>query len=220
MSHSRRDTGIVNLFKNSFNNKIHPIFYEYEMCEKNPPYMDIRDKISQSKALFVLMGPHLNCSEYTSHWISYEVGVADGFGKTIWVFEDVNNKIFFPIPHVNHYVIYDSTKDESLSYLQRIINCSALDLNEFSSDCQQQVIENHMPATFSSNIGFNNVSNELTGVKLVCPYKDCSVDFRFYGQSNLLHCPSCRRSMKKQSQVIFQEMQSSIKTPLLQWRNV
>src|SRR5688500_12969033 len=97
LSHSSRDRNVVSYFQGAFNGtNVTPFLMEYESYQ-NPPWSVIRQAIVQSSTLFLLLGPNLNSSPYTQHWVSYEVGVADANAKQIWVLEDIRNSTHFPV---------------------------------------------------------------------------------------------------------------------------
>ncbi len=72
-----------------------PYKMEFEKLLEIPVYQ-ILDQIKDSNALF-LLGPKTNYSKYTSNWIAFEIGAAAALGTDIWVFEEVNRKVKFPI---------------------------------------------------------------------------------------------------------------------------
>lgn len=198
ISHSKNDTEIVNVFLRAFQDtRVNPILMEYEKSQ-NPPWSEIRTKISLSSALFVLLGPNLKNSDYTQNWVNYEVGLADGLNKQIWVFEDVKNETIFPIPHVHHYLIYDQTRIESLDYLQNIVKSYSINSDGFVGGLILGVAITKDPigAIIGGLIGSQvNIPTKPTGVRLQCPYNDCRVIFEFYNTNQQLRCPSCRRVM-------------------------
>lgn len=196
LSHSQRDAEIIQIFSNAFNDtKVVPILMEYEKFT-NPPWKEIKNRIQNSSALFVLLGPNIQYSEYTKHWIIYEIGIADSFNKQIWIFEDVRNEVFFPIPHVNHYVLYDQFQSESLNYLQEIIKSYAT--NPYGALggllLGAAVSINPIVALAGLLIGSKlGIPSKPLGIRLTCPYEDCRITFEFYHSNRDLTCPSCRR---------------------------
>ena len=103
LSHSKADYEIINIFRNSFEGtEVHPILMEYEQFS-NPPWLAIRNNIENSSGLFVLLSNNLKISDYTQNWVSYEIGIADEANREIWMFEDVNNQVIFPIPNVQFF---------------------------------------------------------------------------------------------------------------------
>jgi hypothetical protein len=74
-----------------------------------------------TSALFVLLGPALQdpnriSSSYTHNWVSFEVGVAAGCGKPIWVFEEFGSSIRYPVPLVTDYAQYTPGSIDHLQY--------------------------------------------------------------------------------------------------------
>ena len=121
LSHSSNDRNVVSFFQNAFSGtNVNPFLMEYENY-RNPPWSVIRKGILESSTLFLLLGPNLNSSPYTQNWVSYEVGVADASDKQVWVLEDIQSSVPFPIPNAHHYLLYNSTDSNSLQYLQTVI---------------------------------------------------------------------------------------------------
>ena len=62
-----------------------------------------------TRAVVVLLGRSLEnppSPQYTHNWVNYEVGVSAGCNKPVWVFEQFNEFINFPIPYVTNYCLY------------------------------------------------------------------------------------------------------------------
>ena len=198
LSHSKKDISIIDTFKQAFSSSnVKPILMEYENFQ-NPPWKEIQNKIRTSSALFVLLGPNLKNSDYTQNWVSYEVGIADSFNKPIWVFEDINNQILFPIPHVNNYLIYDPSLTESLEYLQTIIKSYAISSVGALGGLMLTAAITSNPLVLiagtllGSKIG---IPTKPAGTKIICPYFDCKITFEFYNNNQTIRCPSCRRTL-------------------------
>jgi len=126
LSHSKHDSNIIDIFRQSFaGTNVNPVLMEFEQFT-NPPWLDIKRNIENSRALFVLLSSNLKISDYTQNWVSYEIGIAVEANKQVWVFEDVNNQTIFPIPQVHHYMRYNPFQNESLNYLQTIVRSYGL----------------------------------------------------------------------------------------------
>ncbi len=189
---------VIEVFRNAFyGTKVKPVLMEYEQYV-NPPWQEIKNAIIQSSALFVLLGINLKSSDYTQNWVSYEVGVADALNRQIWVFEDINNKVLFPIPNVHHYMLYNPSQMDSMNYLRMIISSYAV--NEGGALAGLFIglaaSTNPLVALATTLIGSKiNVPQRPIGIKVVCPYPDCRVSFGFHNTDKQLLCPACRRGI-------------------------
>jgi len=196
LSHSQKDKSIIDIFLQAFSDTtVNPILMEYEKFQ-NPPWNEIRNKIQTSASLFVLLGSNLKSSDYTQNWVSYEIGLADALGRQIWVFEDINNEIIFPIPHVHHYLIYDSKDPDSLNYLKQIVASYAINPTGalVGLVLTAALISNPIGWIIGGLIGSKvGVPTRPSGVNLQCYHQDCQVQFRFYNENKTIRCPSCRR---------------------------
>ena len=131
---------------------------------------DIRNP--DTHAVFVLLGQSVLGSQYTLNWIAFEVGVAAGAGKDVWVFEEYNSPVEFPVPYVSHYMRYVREDKEHFSYIKSIIEGY---LPRFPGQWEE------------------NVTRSATEV--VCPYDNCRARFFYHDRENELRCPTCRQSI-------------------------
>lgn len=110
--HSRRDTYPPNFFDKA-GGKANVRLWEAEWFEmEGPPWVNLEKQIRKCKATFVLKGPNIAASLYTSNWVSWEIGVAASIKMDVWVFESLRSPVFMPIPYLTDYVVYDP--DDSL----------------------------------------------------------------------------------------------------------
>ena len=196
LSHSKEDFNIINVFRNAFNGtEVYPVFMEYEKFP-NPPWTAIKNTIENSSTLFVLLSNNLKISDYTQNWVSYEVGVADEANKEIWVFEDINNQVIFPLPKVHHYMLYCQNQQDSLEYLRTIIRSYALNpkgaigLGLISLLAFSNPIVAIIGAVLGSKI---NIPNKPVGIGVTCPYTNCGIKFQYHNLLTTIRCPSCRQ---------------------------
>ena len=91
---------------------------EYEAQNVPPAWQTVRDALSVSKALFLLVGPKLveikksggaDWSQVQS-WMWYELGVAASLNLDVWVICDNKVAINFPVPYLNNYSLGIETK--------------------------------------------------------------------------------------------------------------
>jgi len=203
LSHSRLDSRIITIFNNTFTGtEVKPIFMEYENFV-NPPWSAIKSSIESSSALFVLLSNSLRASDFTQNWVSYEVGIADEAHKEIWVFEDINNQAIFPIPKVDHYVLYDANYSESLNYLKTIIRSYALNYDAAVGLGLLSLLAfaNPLVALVGAAIGSQvNIPVRPTGTSITCCYPNCRITFQYHNLLTNIRCPSCRQLL----QITFQ----------------
>ena len=119
-------------------------------------------------------------TDYTQNWVSYEVGVADEASRETWVFEDVNNQAIFPIPKVNHYVLYSANNQDSLNYLKTIIRSYALNYDAALGLGLLSLLafSNPIVAILSAAIGSQiNIPNRPVGSSIRCGHSNCGIYF-------------------------------------------
>lgn len=196
LSHSQADLNIINIFRNAFNEtQVYPVLMEYEKFP-NPPWAAIKNTIESSSALFVLLSNNLKISDHTQNWVSYEVGIADEAKKEIWVFEDLNNQVIFPLPKVHHYMLYSENQQDSLEYLRTIIRSYALNLEGAIGLGLISLIafSNPIAAIIAAAVGLRiNIPNKPIGIKVTCPYPNCGITFQYHSLLTTVRCPSCRQ---------------------------
>ncbi|MDE1869316.1 MAG: hypothetical protein KGH60_05135 [Candidatus Micrarchaeota archaeon] len=129
VSHSKYDTEVKKYFSQIFAHKgIHAIFMEWENLGKAYAGKVISDTImsKDTKAVIVLLGkaletPPVTTPEFTHNWVNFEVGVACAAKKPVWVFEDFNEIIKFPIPYVTDYCRYNMNNDEHIKQIGSLL---------------------------------------------------------------------------------------------------
>lgn len=177
LSHSKHDKKIRNFFMASFSQVDGIIPQTMEFGETlPPPWTHIKDEMEKSKAVFILLGEGVvESGIHTQNWISFEVGLACALKKDVWVFEQRNVDVHFPIPYLNYYFHYDPENDESLMKIREIIRLYA----EAPED---------KPVTTNSLV-------------FVCPSESCKVEFRLpliedkVVLPSRISCPACRRKI-------------------------
>jgi len=125
VSHSQYDTNIRNFFGNIIGSVkgMNPLFMEFENIERYPAQVT-KENIGNedTRAVFVLLGPNITGTEYTRSWVAFEVGVATALKKDIWVFEPFNENIMFPVPFLNHYVLYELGNRDYFNFTKEIVS--------------------------------------------------------------------------------------------------
>ncbi|MDQ1591604.1 MAG: hypothetical protein QOG71_2231 [Pyrinomonadaceae bacterium] len=127
ISHSAKDDDLKNFFNKGFaTSSVTAKYEEIEQLLKGTITTEaIKQDISVSNAIFVLLSPNVETLSHTRDWVGFEVGFAAGVGgsnKDIWVFENIRDvgSLEMVIPSFDHYVVYD-TSDVALVYVKRII---------------------------------------------------------------------------------------------------
>jgi hypothetical protein len=93
------------------------------------------------------------------------VGLATGSGKPVWVFEDYNDNIPFPIPFVTDYVRYNLGEIEHLRNIGQMLHDSL-------------PIRKVMPPD---------------GIR--CPHANCNAVYSYWSDRINMQCPVCRQTI-------------------------
>jgi hypothetical protein len=178
-SHSKHDRNLINYFSNIFTDiGLQGIFFEWQKPYSNYAGRTISNIICDpdSAAIFVLLGkylenPPVSSSQYTHNWVNFEVGVAAGCGKRIWVFEEFGSSVRFPVPFVTDYAQFTHDSVDHLQYYGRI---------------------------FRSIIMYR--TNLVAPVPWFrCQYIDCNAIYNCWSIAQRFNCPVCRRPIPKRS---------------------
>ena len=121
VSHSQYDKDIIANFDRVFaRTGVASVCMEFEDMQ-SPQWQEIKNKVRSSEAVFLLLGPNVNRSIHTQNWIAFEVGLACAYGKRVWVFEQENSNVQFPIPYLTDYMIYNLDETTHFNYVRAII---------------------------------------------------------------------------------------------------
>jgi hypothetical protein len=126
-SHSKLDKDIVSFFTAAFatsKKNVKADFMEFENLQGKYAGSEISQRIKhpETQAVFVLLGPNVKQALHTENWITFEVGVASGVGKDVWVFEPLSDTVEYPIPYLNHYVQYEPGDHGHLDFIREKID--------------------------------------------------------------------------------------------------
>jgi len=88
---------------------------------EGPAWVNLKEKIKECKAGFVLKGPNIAASLYTSNWVSWEIGVATNMEKDVWVFESLLYPVFMPIAYLTDYVVYDPNDYSHVAFVANLL---------------------------------------------------------------------------------------------------
>lgn len=149
---------------------------EWEDLDKKYAGVEIMNYVCsrETVAVFLLLGRNLqfppsSARVYTHNWVIFEAGLAAAAGKPIWVFEDVNDNIKFPVPLVTDYAQYFLDDMSCLRYFGEL----------FKQQFMYQYESPYQPRIET------------------CPYETCNATYRFWTNSQEWHCPVCRRPIPR-----------------------
>ena len=207
ISHSQKDAEILNYFDRVFaGTMVKPIRAEFEKYER-PPWTAIRSWVTESAAVFLLLGPNVRSTIFTSNWISFEVGLACNTMKPTWVFERFGYPVEFPVPYLTDYVLYDPANRISFEQIKEIV--SAYDFTPQLAGAALGALlggafgkaaagkNGVVPgALIGGLVGAALAKKVLYGIRIACPYPDCGISFTLHTEVNSFLCPGCRRGIR------------------------
>jgi hypothetical protein len=223
ISHSRRDEDIKSFFSKVFaTTPVTAYFVELEKLT-TPPAAYIEERIRASKALFILLGPHVQDLPQTQTWIAWEAGLTRGLGsqarKDIWVFEPYERWCEVPIPYLDHYVVYDQIQ-EAFNYIKSIVmsyddsgvlpaTLAGAGVGSAAGTGIGTAISREgggaLGALFGAIAGAMLATlttdpsrSRPVGTSITCPNPDCRVNFQVHTPLEVFPCPTCRQWMKVQ----------------------
>lgn len=186
MSHTKRDEEFCDRFE-SMTNRVggFRVFRsEFEQVV-SPAWKTIKKAISESTAIFLLVGKELVKAQelaesnpasrevwkYTHNWIAYEVGLACQQEKDVWVVCD-NVNINFPVPYLTHYEVMgiDRSDNASIEFWK----------NVFTGYLKTKI---KPPAFFG----------------IACPHSACKAFYELRTgrpRNGTIICPTCLRTMQ------------------------
>lgn len=198
ISHSKRDAETIAAFCNVFaRTNIRAILAEFENYAV-PPWLQIRNYVQQSSAVFLLLSPHLSGTAYTQNWVSYEVGLACALNKPVWVYEHWQDPVHFPVPYLTDYVLYEPQSREHLNAIKHLV-----ERYDPSPSLAGMALGGLIGAALSGGpgaglgamIGAAAFQRRAEGCPLRCPHLNCGVQFRLHTWTERLQCPSCRQDV-------------------------
>lgn len=197
ISHSKRDKGTVDAFCNVFaRTQLQAVLAEFEAYAV-PPWLQIKNWVQHSSALFVLLSRELQSTPYTQNWVSYEVGLACALNKPVWVYEQWQSPVLFPVPYLTDYVVYDPANREDLNAIKRLI-----ELYDPSPALAGAILGGLLGGLLSGGAGAGAGAllggaigqRRPTGAVVRCPNGLCGVTFRVYNHLQSFLCPACRQT--------------------------
>lgn len=202
ISHSRKDTEIVKDVSYHMKQvQVEPLVAEFESVER-PPYRTIDRMIEQSDALFFFLTPNVADSPHTRSWVDYEVSAAHALNKPVYVFEQLNRQVIFPIPFLTHYFLYDPSQKEDWNKLFEIAKLASpsIDLGAFIAGgilgAPFGPLGSLIGGAVAASMAQRQQESAIFSQDITCPYANCGISFKFYSQlyeGFRFNCPTCRR---------------------------
>jgi hypothetical protein len=129
VSHSSKDRELVDVLARAFAaTKVRAIYEEFEAILQGPATAQrILQHISQSNAVFVVIGKNVEEQKHTRDWVGFESGAASAASlhatKDVWVLESLQDTdaLSVVIPRLQHYVCFDHTDERWQGYLTQVI---------------------------------------------------------------------------------------------------
>ena len=182
VSHSQKDNDIVTYFDRVFaRTGVKAVCMKLQKM-RSPQWQDIKDKVSYSDAVFLLLGPNVRSSIHTQNWIAFEVGLSCANGKEVWVFEKEGSDIEFPIPYLTDFMIYNLENAKTFDYVRNII------------DAYGREIDGLKRGKWSINFipDLRTKRNVPKGIPIKCSH--CQSEYFLHAITTLnFYCPSCRK---------------------------
>jgi len=207
ISHSSKDTESINFFNTMFSTtKISAIYEEYDQAEgKHVNNQKIRNDIASSDAVFVLLDKAIENLQHTRDWITWEIGVAKGLNKKVFVFEKAKDhgKIGIVIPHLDHFFSYEPNNTNWRNYIKPIIesfdNSNTLSTITLSSVAGAALSEDKWAGgLIGLGIGMilSTNTSQTFGQSAQC-FKCRSTYFIHVSKGQYFRCPTCNQPYQK-----------------------
>jgi hypothetical protein len=180
VSHSSKDDDGKDFLQRLFGSVSHKAFF-YSWEGPRPPHAEtLRKRIEDSISVFVLLSPPLE-ETYTLAWVAYEVGIAVGLGKPVWVLErfigsrgplGLEAAIDVPVPGLTGYIERPDT------------------LKELHTEPYYSLVA-------SGGVGIPTSPDRNPLPRIICPRDSCQAEYYFYSEGPILLCPVCREEIKR-----------------------
>lgn len=194
VSHSAEDEEIKKFFGTLFGTtNVKATYKEIEGFSTPEAWLEIQNDIQRSKAIFVLLGPNVQKIQHTRDWVVWESAMASPMRKDIWVFEPYEGlgKIDVIIPHVDHYMVYQQTKDFQ-DYIRQIIES----YDDF------QVLQTALTVALLGRGPIRSLIGASIGASIADPSRkrpkgvtieccDCHVSYSIHMRLDNIRCPAC-----------------------------
>ena len=204
ISHSAKDTKLLQFLDRAFaTTNVQAKYEEIEaIMTGRRTALQIREDITASRAIMVVLGRHAEALKHTRDWVVWESGNASGIGKDIWVleaFEDSPN-LSIVIPHLRHYVAFDYA-DPWLIYLRNIIasydDSQAIKTLAVTTGLGALIGEG-AGALIGGGIGLllaaNTQPKAPAGLPFTCP--QCRSIYNVHISAAAMRCPVCNAAIR------------------------
>ena len=126
ISHSQSDENLKNFINRSFaSSSVKAIYEEYEeLINGKISIKKIRQDISESNAIFVVLSENVNKLTYTRDWVAFESGFGAASKKDVWVVEPIEDRdnFSFITPGLTDYLPFNTGSDNFLKYFKLVID--------------------------------------------------------------------------------------------------
>jgi len=208
ISHSRRDASLIASIYQILVNVGHtPIIEEFiPESEKLPvPNDEIQKNVSLSEVVFLFLTDNVLATEYTRNWVMFEVSLARGALKRVFVFERQGVPIPYPIPYVTDYMIFDPQSIRDLLAIQTIAKELVGKIPTGWVGAGAGALVGAIFGPLGSAIGAiaggllghsADVQAEAKIPIIECPHENCRIRFRYYSPNiTSFKCPACRQQI-------------------------
>jgi len=187
VSHSQYDRDIRTSFDTVFaRTGVKSVCMEFERISQLPAWEPIRNQIKASETVFLLLGPNIRSSIHTQNWVAFEVGLACAYGKDVWVFEQTDSAIEFPIPYLTDYMIYNLEDAYHFDYVRGIIEGYR-----------------NLAALFPLGVDNRTKRSIPKGIAVTCPHQNCGAHYSMHTDVPSFTCPSCRQPIQDNRDAIL-----------------
>jgi hypothetical protein len=176
VSHSSRDTNGIEFVRSLCTaTGVRAHFYSWDGTA--PPHgTTIKERIGQSDSLLVLLSPQLEDSHASIAWVGFEVGVAIGLGRPVWVLERQIGSghpgiVRVPVPGLTGYLERPGSLDTAQT-------------------------EPYYSLVAQGGKGTPVHPKGGTIRRMTCPRDDCQSEYYEYHVGPLVVCPICRKEIR------------------------
>jgi hypothetical protein len=202
ISHSAKDTALKTFINQAFaSSKVEAKYEEIEaITDGRRTAPEITADITQSNAVFILLGENVQKLQHTQNWVTWESGVGTHANKDIWVFESTEDreKLSVVIPHLHHHVSFEYT-DPWLAYIRAIV--SAYDDSHVLPAISAGLVsglatENPAAGVLVGGVALLLLAGKKQGLPaglMMIRCTNCDSVYRFHRDPawNVMRCPVC-----------------------------
>lgn len=201
ISHSAKDTELVrtaDMYLKQVN--INPIFAEYSEGAY-PPYRKIDELMSRSIAVYLFLTQNIVSSVYTQNWVAYEVGLAHGLNKPVFVFESSMYPVAFPVPYLNNYILYEEGATPDWNQILTIAKQHA-DKNQANGagfilgGLVGLHVGGPLGALIGAFAGSSLAKSNVPTYDIDVQCGNCALSFKIFTSRVMFSCPSCKSPLQ------------------------